>query len=424
MDSELLKIAVTRHFGRPIINRPDCEELSRRIYEKTHEHISYNTLRRLYSLADQDKHKASNSTLTILARYLGYNNYPAFCEVAQHIDPLLRIQEFMVQVQFEAQLNFKAVEQLIEKTTDQQLLSTLLPGLIFTAIKKKDIHFLKRFFELDFLFNDRSYLNHELYHALLLLGVELRTFTKRRDEIWKYWSSNLRARFFYFEFFVDMDYLMILHDKAIEFYLYNAKNLQDEIFAKSLLCWRSIFLEDNFQTTAWIQQLEPLDMNTEIHPIPRARLFNCLLVFYYFKKQKTNFTKILQKIQIEHEKRLQDLDPFFQYWIIEGLCIVGEFDYCLQIIESVEVNWSQVAQRFYNKGAHTKMQIIKCRCLYEMEKKIQADQLYQRINTNDCYAFSRMYDQVFLPSEYIFDKQNNLDKLKLSSITKRINQKR
>ncbi len=59
-----------------------------------------------------------------------------------------------------------------------------------------------------------------------------------------------------------------------------------------------------------------------------------------------------------------------------------------------------------------------------MEKKIQADQLYQRINTNDCYTFSRMYDQVFLPSEYIFDKQNNFDKLKLSSITKRINQKR
>lgn len=424
MDIELLKIAVTRHFGRPIINRPDCEELSHKIYENTHEHISYNTLRRFYSLADHEKHKPSRSTLTILARFLGYKNYPAFCAVAQDIDPLLRIQEFMVQAQFEAHLNIKAVEQIIQKTTDQQLLSTLLPGLIFTAIKKNDVHFLKYFFELEGLFEDRSYLNHELYHTLLLLGVELRTFTKHRDELWKYWSSNSRARFFYFEFFVDMDYLMISHDKAIEFYLYNAKNLQDEIFAKSLLCWRSIFLEDNSQTTAWINQLEPLIFNSEIHPIPGARLLNCILVYYHLHEKKTAFTKTLQKIQIELDKRQTDLDPFFQYWIIEGLCIVGEFDFCLQIIDNIETNWSQVAQRFYNKGALTKTQMIKCRCLYEKGLKTKAKQLHNKINAQDCFAFSRIYDQVFLPSEYTKDVHNQIEKLKYKGLFLTLNQKR
>lgn len=424
MDIELLKIAVTRHFGRPIMNRPDCEELSRKIYETTHEHVSYNTLRRFYSLADQNKHQASRSTLTILARYLGFKNYPAFCAVAQNIDPLIRIQDFIVQLQFESSINIDNVEQIIQKTTDLQLLSTLLPGIIFTATKKNDLPFLRCFFELNSLFENRSYLNHEIYHALLLLGVELRTFTNQREELWQYWSSNSRARFFYFEFFVDMDYLMVSHHKAIEYYLHNSNNQQDEIFAKSLLCWRSVFLENNSETVSWIEQLKVHFGDAKIHPIPRARLLNCLLVFCYLNKEKTEFTSIIQMIQIEHKSRQKDLDPFFQYWIIEGLCIVGEFDYCLEIIDNIETNWSQVAQRFYNKGALAKTQMIKCRCLYEKGLKTKAKQLFNKINTQDCYAFSRIYDQVFLPSEYTKDVYNEIEKLKYKGLFLTLNQKR
>jgi hypothetical protein len=424
MDLELLKIAVIRQFGRPILNRPDCEELSLEIYEKTHEHISYNTLRRFYSLADQDKHTASRSTLTILARYLGFKNYPAFCAVAQDIDPVINIQELLVQLQFETHISTDTIDQIILKTSDQQLLSTLLPGLIFTAIHKNDVDFLKRFFELDNLFDHRNYLNHELYHALLLLGIEVRTRTIIRDELWKCWASNSRARIFYFEFFVDMDYLMVSHHQAIQNYLVHSKNHQDKIFAKSLLCWRSLFLNENSQTSSWIEQLMLHFFNTKIHPIPRARLLNCLLVYYYLNNEKTEFTKVLQKIHMEHEERLQDLDPFFQYWIIEGLCIVGEFNYCLEIIENIETNWSQVAQRFYNKGALTKTQIIKCRCLHEIGLIVQAKQLYQKINTRDCYAFSRIYDQIFLPSPYTSEVFKDIEKLKYEGLFHTLNQKK
>lgn len=116
-------------------------------------------------------------------------------------------------------------------------------------------------------------------------------------------------------------------------------------------------------------------------------------------------------IKIEHKSRQNDLDPFFQYWIIEGLCIVGEFDFCLEIIDNIESHWSQVAQRFYNKGALTKTQMIKCRCLHKKGLKTKAKELFNKINTQDCFACSRIYDQIFLPSiftEGIFSEIKNL----------------
>jgi hypothetical protein len=36
MELELLKVAVTRKFGRPDINRPDSKELSHEIYAEIH----------------------------------------------------------------------------------------------------------------------------------------------------------------------------------------------------------------------------------------------------------------------------------------------------------------------------------------------------------------------------------------------------
>jgi hypothetical protein len=68
--------------------------------------------------------------------------------------------------------------------------------------------------------------------------------------------------------------------------------------------------------------------------------------------------------------------------------------------------------------------MIKCRCLYEKGLKTKAKQLHNKINAQDCFAFSRIYDQVFLPSEYTKDVHNQIEKLKYKGLFLTLNQKR
>lgn len=424
MELELLKVAVTRKFGRPVINRPDCEELSQEIYAEVHEHISYNTLRRFFKIADQDRHQASRSTLNILARYIGYKNYHSFCAISKDIDPVLQLQEYFVMQQFENQISIPGLNHMIASFPDRSLICTLLLGIICKAIEKKEISFIQRFFELDTLFKNRSYLDHELYYVIQLLGIELRLKPKLAAQVWPHWAAQPNARLFYFELFVDMDFLMVSHYQALESYLSNSQNSQDKIFAKSLLCWRSIFLENEPEKVKYINDLEAVKLNADIHPIPIARMYNCLLVYYFKNNQRLKYVETIQKIEAEVEKRKSEFDPFFHYWIIEGLCLVREIDLCMHIIDKIETNWSQIAQQFYNKGALAKTKIIKCRCLNFKAKDTQVKKLVKKIDINNSYAFSRIYDQLFLPSEFNGHLNKKFEELKFNGILKFLNQEK
>jgi hypothetical protein len=424
MDFELLKIAVAKKFGRPILNRPDCEELSQEIYAEVHEHISYNTLRRFYAITDPNKHQASRSTLTILARYIGFNNYHAFCTISTEVDPLLQLQEYYLKMQFENQISIPDLNQMIASFPDRSVISTLLLSFICKAIEKNDVLFIQRFFDLDVLFKNHNYLDHELYFVIQFLGIELRSKPQFAAQVWPHWAAHPIARLFYFELFVDMDFLMVSHYQALEIYLLNTENSQDNIFAKSLLCWRSIFLENELETSKYITDLEAVQLDTAIHPIPIARMYNCLLVYYHKNNQRLKYVETIQKIEAEIEKRKSEFDPFFHYWIIEGLCMVREIDLCMQIIDKIENNWSQVAQQFYNKGALTKTKMIKCRCLSFKGKDTQVQKLVKKIDLNNCYTFSRIYDQLFLPSELNGHLNRKFEELKLNGILTYLNQEK
>ena len=55
MDLEKLQLSVESVFGKRIVNRPDCEDLSIAIFKKTKQLINYNTLRRFFRLAGKKK---------------------------------------------------------------------------------------------------------------------------------------------------------------------------------------------------------------------------------------------------------------------------------------------------------------------------------------------------------------------------------
>ena len=73
-----LQLTVEEAIGRQPQTPKDFDTLSDRIFARTGEMVSRNTLRRIWGRIGGDV-MPRHSTLDILARFVGYNDYKAFC---------------------------------------------------------------------------------------------------------------------------------------------------------------------------------------------------------------------------------------------------------------------------------------------------------------------------------------------------------
>lgn len=89
-----LKLEVEKNFHRNITHRGDCEALAQDIYEKTGAVLSYNTLRRLFGLAEFRKPRTS--TLDQLAKYCGFRTYNEFTQRFHEFDSWPETEEVHV----------------------------------------------------------------------------------------------------------------------------------------------------------------------------------------------------------------------------------------------------------------------------------------------------------------------------------------
>ena len=73
----ILKSRIEQKFGEPISHTYQCSALQEKILEETGEWLGLSTLKRLFGLVS-NSHMPRLSTLNIMSRYLGYENYSEF----------------------------------------------------------------------------------------------------------------------------------------------------------------------------------------------------------------------------------------------------------------------------------------------------------------------------------------------------------
>ena len=81
---EELKGEIEKSFGKKIISRGDCELLSDDLYRKTGVVISYNTLRRMFGLAEYRQPRIT--TLNHLSNYIGFKSFQDFNQRFAEVD--------------------------------------------------------------------------------------------------------------------------------------------------------------------------------------------------------------------------------------------------------------------------------------------------------------------------------------------------
>ncbi len=124
---EKLKKEVARIVGKVPQSPRDFEELSEHIYNRTGEMLSPTTLKRLFGYLKESV-KTRIATLHILARFVGYSNYNAFC---QHIEDR------------DSQSNFLLTEHLMAESLEvgKRIQLTWLPDRVCIARHLGDGHF-------------------------------------------------------------------------------------------------------------------------------------------------------------------------------------------------------------------------------------------------------------------------------------------
>lgn len=86
-----LRKSIETHIGHAITISPDFTELSEAIQAKNHEYVSVNTLKRIWNYID-DGNVPSVSTLSVLARFIGFNDWDSF---VTNLDRTATSQEFL-----------------------------------------------------------------------------------------------------------------------------------------------------------------------------------------------------------------------------------------------------------------------------------------------------------------------------------------
>ena len=406
MEIEKFQLSVESVFGKRIVNRPDCEELSIAVFNKTKLLINYNTLRRFFGLAGKkNSSNISKSSLDILAVYCGFQSYFDFCAQLEAIDNLGKLYKLQLEVIQQDSFTLATAEKYLSQLNKNEHLYSLMNSIVLVAFNRGDLAFLKQIFKLKKVFNGDDYFIAHLYFLIQTIGVQVQINLQFSNELWKTWSNEKQARFFYFELFVDMNQLVNSHYVAIEYYLKNTTKQQDLIFAHSLLAWRYLMLNDIKNAKKEVSKIENIPLKEHIHPIPIARLFNCKLLIEYMETGSVSMY-LLNEILKCQKQFSYNTRPFFEHFITEGLAITNCTDLALNFIQEANKK-VQLNQYFYLNGSTERLKILEAYCLMKHGNKKESKELIKTIKLENLDSISKEYDSIFY---FAIDKSKNKDK--------------
>lgn len=406
MEIEKFQLTVESVFGKRIVNRPDCEELSITIFKKTKHLINYNTLRRFFGLAGKKNNiNVSKGSLDILAIYCDFQSYFDFCTQLGAIDNLGKLYKLQLEVIQQKSFTITSIEKYLSQLNKNEDLYSLMNFIVLVAFNRGDLAFLKQIFKLKKVFNGNDYFIAHLYFLIQTIGVQVQNHPQFSNELWKSWANEKQARFFYFELFVDMNNLVNSHYIGIEYYLKHTTKHQDLIFAHSLLAWRYLMLNDIKNAKKEIAIIENIPLKEHIHPIPIARLFNCKLLIEHQEAGSVS-KKLLNEISIYQKQFSNNTRPFFEHFITEGLAVTNCTNLALSFIQEANKK-VQLNQYFYLNGSTERLKILEAYCLMKHANIKQSNELIKKINLEDLDSFSKEYDSIFY---YAIDKSKNQDK--------------
>lgn len=289
-----LKLELEKTFNRKISDRGDCEALVQDIYEKTGTVLSYNTLRRLFGLAEFRKPR--ESTLDHLAIYCGFRSYKDFSQRYTDVDIWPTWENLYVSL---AQSEVQELIDLLKFRKARQEYFTISFTVCFRELLNRgDLkNLLAILRDPAFQFEKLPY--DEVAQIGVLVGLHFRHF--HNEELEKTLLLEQNFRDLVFKIFVDYARLNQKYGTWIAYLsTQNGLDKETKTFIAALDVWRALLMSEQPKQEA-LRKIPAL--SDEQHPILFGRIFGIKMLTSKSKKQQ-------EKLIFSLETRLQK-EPHF-----------------------------------------------------------------------------------------------------------------
>lgn len=240
-----LRKELENSFGRKILSSRDCLQLVDDIYQKTGYTVNANTLRRFFGLV-KTNYSPSPSTITILAKYCGFNS----------IDEIE---------------NISTVAHEAEHINKEEILHYVIS--LFKSLTVKDGH-------------------HAIVESLVQQTV---IFLERNptliDKFQREIAKTESGQYYYYELSVHMDRLNTYYGDGLRHYLRGKNTDEAKVFAHSLQVFRYWLTEDLAQMEKHMAALADISVNQHYPSHILGRLIAARI--YFANAHQQSVEKIL-----------------------------------------------------------------------------------------------------------------------------------
>lgn len=280
-----LKLELEKTFNRKITDRGACELLVQDIYEKTGAVLSYNTLRRMFGLAEYRKPRVS--TLDQLAVYCGFRSFNDFSQRYTEIDTWPTWETLYVSLSSNDHGQLADILLFRKRRNDHFTISFTI--IVHELLNRRDYEGLRSIFEHpEFQFDQLPY--DEVAQIGVLIGIYFRNFNDPVLEQQLLQLVNFRD--LVFKIFVDYGRISGKYGAWIT-YLSQQDQLDEETitFISCLEAWRCMLMQEIIPN-AILQAIPALSLDQ--HPILFGRIFSMKML-----QAKTKHAKNALRAQMQ-----------------------------------------------------------------------------------------------------------------------------
>lgn len=280
-----LKIEIEKTFNRKIEDRGDCEALAQDIYEKTGAVLSYNTLRRLFGLAEYRKPR--ESTLDHLGIYCGFRSFKDFTQRFTEVDTWPTWEGLYVTLSLDDPNELIEVLRYRKRRQEQFTLSFTI--VVRELLNRKDLHGLLLLFrDPSFQFEHLPY--DEVAQIGVLVGLHFRNFDDFELEQKLLQEPNFRD--LVFKIFVDYGRLNAKYGNWVR-YLSSLDSLDPETktFISCIEIWRRMLALEPI-SASMLKEIPVLSMAQ--HPILFGRIFGIQMCVSSSKSGRIQLIELME----------------------------------------------------------------------------------------------------------------------------------
>jgi hypothetical protein len=235
---------------------------------------------------------------------------------------------------------FKDLEMYYE---DNEILPSLFSLLYQRAYKDSDIDTLEKFFTLS-----KGSLDNNIIANTV--GRCLRHNRKMRNALIPVYARQKRARKFYFEKFIDLNFLLKSYDVQMKEYAKYAEDGEEIIFAESMLIQAEILSLNIQEVKQRIKRLNSVTLEIGYSPFSIARWLSANLIYNYMtNKDSSLLLSRLSEYKDMANEYVADASlyhsPDFEFFLYPSLLLCNHFRELEELISNSPVNITSIKNK-------------------------------------------------------------------------------